>query len=100
MVRVSEATVASRKRSELEEGRCGFYMRMEITARYESDRTASVQRLLQFNGHDLMAVDGLHLATVIKDHGPDLGGKPQILDRFCQNYLSLARTFDVVKDTR
>ena len=65
-------------------GWCGFYMRMEITAHDGSDRTASIQRLLRFNGQDEVADDGLHVATVIKYRGPDLGRKPQILDSFRQ----------------
>ena len=51
------------------------------------DRTASIQRLLRFNGKDGVAVDVLHVATIIKYHGPNLGGKPQILDSFRQNRL-------------
>jgi hypothetical protein len=46
-------------------GGCGgSYMRVEMTAHGESDRTASIQRLLRFNGHDGTAADGSHMATV------------------------------------
>ena len=63
--RVSEEAVARRKRSEQEEGGCdGSYMRGEMTAHGESDRTASIQRLLRFNGQDGTAADGSHVATV------------------------------------
>ena len=51
------------------------------------DRTTAIQRVLQFNGHKGVSVDVLHVATIIKDRGPDLGRKPQILDGFRQNRL-------------
>jgi hypothetical protein len=63
-------------------------MRGEITAPCESNWTAIVERILQFNGPDKLAVGEEHVATVIKYRGPDLGGKPQILDGFRQNDLS------------
>ena len=72
-------------------------MRGGITTSGESDRTATIKGLLQFNGPGKTTVDEEHVATVIKDRGPELGGKPQILDGFRQNRLSLERTFTVVE---
>ena len=37
---------------------------------------AIVKGLLPFNGLDETTVDEEHVATIIKDRGPDLGGKP------------------------
>jgi hypothetical protein len=77
-------------------------MRGGITASGESDRMATVKGLLRFNGPGKMTVDEEHVATVIKDHGPNLGGKPQILDGFDKmNYvrnepLTWSRTPDKV----
>ena len=38
----------------------------------------SIERLLRFTERVGMADDGLHVAAVIKDRGPYLGGKLQI----------------------
>jgi hypothetical protein len=93
--------MVARRRNGFGEGyRCGIYMRGEITASGETDRTTTVKGLLRFNGPDRVVIDEEHVATVIKDHGPDLGGKPQILDGFRQNEISSERIFNVAKDTR
>ena len=73
-------------RSELREvGGTVYICEEEITAPDESDRTATDIGLLRFNGPDELAVDEEHVATVTKERGPDLSGKPQILDGFRQN---------------
>jgi hypothetical protein len=52
-------------RSESKEGDGSVYIcEEEITAPGESDRTARLKRLLQFNGSDRLADDEVHVATV------------------------------------
>ena len=56
-----------------------------MTTSGESDQMATFKGLLRVNGPGKTVIDEEHVATIIKDHGPDLGGKPQILDGFRQN---------------
>ena len=76
--------VKEETRSESRKGAAQNLYAKKMTASCRSDRTDGVKGRLRINGYDKLADDDEHVATVIKERGPDLGAKPQIWTAFAK----------------